>query len=160
MCVRSSVAAISATISAAFSAAIVNFRVRGNKLSQRKLAIRQLWPKIITRSSNMKMVNWMVSNLYFCNIWPDLKPEYHFKWWSFSDYLSYFIAINLSVELMDSRYRLVIKRTHHSYDGQEDDKSNGKVSHVGMGVDVRVPRLVDLEHTQPTYHVHERCVWK
>ena len=35
MCVGSSVAAISA----AFSAAIVNFRVRGNKLSHRKLAI-------------------------------------------------------------------------------------------------------------------------
>ena len=39
MCVGSSVAAISATISAAFSAAIVYFRVRGNKMSHRKLAI-------------------------------------------------------------------------------------------------------------------------
>ena len=39
MCVGSSVAAISAAISAGISAAIVYFRVRGNKLSHRKLAI-------------------------------------------------------------------------------------------------------------------------
>ena len=34
------VSAISAAISAGISAAIVNFRVRGNKLSHRKLAIK------------------------------------------------------------------------------------------------------------------------
>ena len=39
MCVGSSVAAISVAISAAFSAAIVYFSVRGNKLSHRKLDI-------------------------------------------------------------------------------------------------------------------------
>ena len=39
MCVWGSVAATSAAISAAFSAAIVYFRVCGNKLSHRKLAI-------------------------------------------------------------------------------------------------------------------------
>ena len=39
MIVGSSVAAISAASPAAFSAAIVNFCVRGNKLSHRKLAI-------------------------------------------------------------------------------------------------------------------------
>ena len=39
MYIGSSVAAISTTISAAISAAIVYFRVRGNKLSHRKLAI-------------------------------------------------------------------------------------------------------------------------
>ena len=39
MYVGSSVAAISAVVSAAISAAIVYLRVRGNKLSHRKLAI-------------------------------------------------------------------------------------------------------------------------
>ena len=55
-----------ATISAAISAAIVYFRVRGNKLSHRKLAINwQLWLQIITGSFDMKMVNLIVYNLYF-----------------------------------------------------------------------------------------------
>ena len=40
MCVGRSVAAVSAGISAGISAAIVNFRVRGNKLSHRKLTIK------------------------------------------------------------------------------------------------------------------------
>ena len=39
MYIGSSVAVISAAISAAVSAAIVYFRVRGNKLSHRKLAV-------------------------------------------------------------------------------------------------------------------------
>ena len=61
MCVGRSVAAISAAISAAFSAAIVYFRVRGNKLSHRKLAIN--WQlcnfgyKTIRGSFDMKMMN-------------------------------------------------------------------------------------------------------
>ena len=39
MCIGRSVAVISAAISAGISAAIVYFRVRGNKLSHRKLEI-------------------------------------------------------------------------------------------------------------------------
>lgn len=31
---------------------------------------------------------------------------------------------------------------------------------MGIGVDIRMSKLVDLEHSQGADHVHEGCVWK
>lgn len=45
--------------------------------------------------------------------------------------------------------------THHSEDGERDDRREGGVGRVGAGIDVRVARLVELQHAEPRDHVHE-----
>ena len=53
-----------------------------------------------------------------------------------------------------------IPSTHHSNDGNRDDKGDGEVGHVRLCVDVRVSDLVDLQHAQPSDHVHKGRVCK
>ncbi len=49
--------------------------------------------------------------------------------------------------------------TFHANDSQEDDKGDDKVGDVSLWVDVGMSCLVDLQHTQPTDHVHERRIY-
>lgn len=46
----------------------------------------------------------------------------------------------------------------NGHDAQEDDESQDGEGGVRLGVDVRMPRLVDLQHAQHRDHVHERSV--
>lgn len=45
--------------------------------------------------------------------------------------------------------------THHTNDREEDDNSQTGIGAVGTGVDVWVPFLVQLQHAEPSNHVHE-----
>lgn len=45
--------------------------------------------------------------------------------------------------------------THHSEDGERDDHGEGRVGSIGAGVDVRVARLIELQHAEARDHVHE-----
>ena len=81
MCVGSSVAAISAALSAARKHGPVYFR--GNKLSHRKLAINWQLGNFGHKQSQVLLIwkwwiEWCLTCIFFY-IWPDLKPEYHFK---------------------------------------------------------------------------------
>ena len=43
-------------------------------------------------------------------------------------------------------------------DAQQNDKGQHGKSGVGVRIDVRMPRLVDFQHAQHRYRVHERRV--
>jgi len=43
----------------------------------------------------------------------------------------------------------------HTNDREEDDNSQTGIGAVGTGVDVRVPLLVQLQHAEPSNHIHE-----
>lgn len=45
--------------------------------------------------------------------------------------------------------------THHSEDGERDDRREGGVGGVGAGIDVWVAGLVELQHAEAGDHVHE-----
>ena len=83
MCVGSSVAAMWTAMWAARKHGPVYFRVRGNKLSHRKLAINwQLGNFGQKQSQGFLIWKWSIEWCLICiffNIWPDLKPEYHFN---------------------------------------------------------------------------------
>ena len=49
-------------------------------------------------------------------------------------------------------------RTYHPHDSNEDDECHGKVGYMSLSVDVRMSTLVDLQHYQARYDVHEGCV--
>lgn len=50
--------------------------------------------------------------------------------------------------------------THHSQHGEEDDHGQAGVGGVRAGVDVGVSLLIQLQHAQPSNHVHEGGVCK
>ena len=82
MCLGSSVAAISAAL-AARRLGPVYFRIRGNKMSHRKLAINwQLGNFGQKQLQGLPIWKWWIEwcpiGIFFY-IWPSLKPEYHFK---------------------------------------------------------------------------------
>ena len=53
-----------------------------------------------------------------------------------------------------------IHMTNHSQHSDEDDESHGEVGSVGLGLYIRVPHLVDLQHGQARNDVHEGSVCK
>lgn len=44
---------------------------------------------------------------------------------------------------------------HHAQHGEEDDNGQAGIGAVGAGVDVWVPLLIELQHAEPSNHVHE-----
>ena len=75
--------------------------------------------------------------------------------------------INDSQILTSSETQMVQRRsppswgnTNHTDDAKEDDNGYCAVSRMCVCVDVRMPRLVDLQHAKPADHVHECGVYK
>lgn len=83
-------------------------------------------------------------------------PENHI---SFPKHLQTFKMLICRHSYLLSKMRTVCK-THHSQYRKEDDHSQAGVGSVSTCIDVWVSLLIQLQHTQPSNHVHERGVCK
>lgn len=80
-------------------------------------------------------------------------PEHHV---SFPKHLQTSATLTSGLRI----YSTEVKRcdTHHPQHGEEDDHGQAGVGGVSTGVDVWVSLLIQLQHAQPSNHVHERGV--
>jgi len=50
--------------------------------------------------------------------------------------------------------------TYNTHDSHEDDQRSEAVCGVCMSVNIRMSRLIQLDHDQTTDHVHKCCIYR